>query len=368
MKQPKQKTVLIGLSGGVDSAVAALLLKKQGYKVIGAFMRNFSETKNKLTGECSWLEDKRDAQKIAAILRIPFITLNFEKEFKKYVIDPMFKSYNSGLTPNPDSLCNKIIKFPLLWKQAENLGADYIATGHYAKKRKTRNGFELLIPKDKNKDQSYFLYELTQSDLQHTLFPIENLTKKEVRIIAKKNKFPNYNKPGTKGICFVGKINMKSFLKQKIKPKPGTILNPKGDTIGTHAGIMYYTIGERIGPSIGFDIKKEFRNKIGKKLYITNKNKGTNTITIAPQDHPLLYKKSFYIIKTNFINNKPRFPLNNIKIRIRHLGELIPAKIKYKKGKYFCALKKPLKGIADGQSAVIYRKNVILGGGEIRFK
>jgi len=160
---------------------------------------------------------------------------------------------------------------------------------------------------------------------------------------------------------------MKSFLKQKIKPKPGNIKNPEGEIIGYHKGVMYYTIGERIGPRLGFDINKKYKNKISKKLYIANKNKRTNAITIAPQDHPLLYKKSFYIIKINFIHNKSRFPLNNIKIRIRHLGELIPAKIKYKNKKYQCTLKKAIKGIAEGQSAVIYRKNVILGGGEIRF-
>jgi len=248
----KQKTVLLGLSGGVDSAVAALLLKKQGYKVIGAFMRNFSETKNKLTGECSWLEDKKDAQKIAAILNIPLVILNFEKEFKKYIIDPMFKSYNSGLTPNPDSLCNKIIKFPFLWKQAKKLKADYIATGHYIKKIKNKFQYTLKIPKDKKKDQSYFLYELTQSDLQHSLFPVGNLTKKEVRKIAKQNKFPNHNKSSTKGICFVGKINMKTFLRQKIKPKPGNTKDPEDKIIGTHNGVMYYTIGERVGERLGF--------------------------------------------------------------------------------------------------------------------
>jgi len=363
----KQKTVLIGLSGGVDSAVAALLLKNQGYKVIGAFIRSFSETKNKLTNDCHWIEDKKDAQKIAAILNIPLITLNFEKEYKKQVIDPMFKSYAHGLTPNPDSLCNKTIKFPLLWKEAKKLNCDFIATGHYIKKTKNKDlSSSIKIPKDKNKDQSYFLYDLTQKDLTHTLFPIgkANLTKKQVREIAQKNKFPNYNKPGTKGICFVGKINMKSFLQQKIKEKPGNLLNPEGKIIGKHRGIMFYTIGERVGERMGCDINKEYKNKIGKKLYIATKNIKNNTITIAPQDHQSLLKSQFYIIKTNFINNKPKFPLNNIKVRIRHLGDLIPAKITKKKTKLFCTLKKPIQGI----SVITYKGQEVLGGGEIRFK
>ena len=161
---------------------------------------------------------------------------------------------------------------------------------------------------------------------------------------------------------------MKTFLQKKIKPNSGKVLSPKGEVIGKHRGVMYHTIGERIGPRSGFDINKNYRNESRKKLYIANKNKRTNTITIAPQGHSLLYKKSFYIIKTNFISNKPRFPLNNIKIRIRHLGDLIPAKIEHKKKKYLCTLKKPIQGLAEGQSGVIYKKNDLLGGGEIRFK
>ena len=182
----KELSVLVGLSGGVDSAVAALLLKKQGYRVIGAFMKNFSETKNKLTGECHWVEDKKDAEKIAAKLQIPLITLDFENEYKRDVIDPMFRAYAQGLTPNPDTNCNRYIKFPLLWKEAKKRGIDLIATGHYAKIKNTKNGFELWQANDKEKDQTYFLHKISQSDLQHTLFPIGDYTKAEVRAIAKK--------------------------------------------------------------------------------------------------------------------------------------------------------------------------------------
>ena len=241
-----KKRVLLGLSGGVDSAVAALLLKRQGFEVIGAFLKCFSEEKNKITGECNYLEDKKEAQKIATILNIKLIELNYEKEYSRLVIKPMFKSYAKGLTPNPDSLCNTIIKFPYLWKEAKKHNCNFIATGHYIKKIKMKDKFNLKIPKDKSKDQSYFLYGLTQEDLKHTLFPIGDYTKTEVRKIAKQNNLPNWNKHGTKGLCFVGNINMKSFLKQKIKNKPGVIKSPENQIIGKHDGMMFYTIGERL--------------------------------------------------------------------------------------------------------------------------
>ena len=358
---------MVGLSGGVDSAVAALLLKQDGYEVTGAFMINFSNTKNTFE-ECNYLVDKKEAQKIAAILDIPLLILNFEKQYRKHVIDPMFKSYARGLTPNPDSLCNKIIKFPLLWKEARKRNINYIATGHYIKKVEKNNQFYLKIPGDKTKDQSYFLYNLTQSDLKHTLFPISNLTKQEVRAIAHKNNFPNYNKPSTNGICFIGKVDMKKFLKKKIKPKTGKAIDPKGNIIGEHDGIMYYTIGERIGERYGIKINKSYRNKTKKKLYVINKHAHSNVLTIAPENHPSSFRKKFKIIKINWITEKPYLPLN-VKIRIRHLGKLHNATIKLEKDKLICVLKNPLPDIAPGQSCVIYknRTNIILGGGEIRF-
>ncbi|MDP4039355.1 MAG: tRNA 2-thiouridine(34) synthase MnmA [Candidatus Pacearchaeota archaeon] len=359
--------VLVGLSGGVDSAVSALLLKQQGYEVIAAFMINFSETKNKLTGECSYIEDKKDAQRIASILNIPLKILNFEKPYNKYVIKPMFKSYGEGLTPNPDSLCNKIIKFPLLWKEAKKMKCDFIATGHYIKKTKKRNYYSLNIPKDKHKDQSYFLYTLTQEDLSHTLFPLSDLTKEEVRNIALKNKFPNYNKKSSKGICFVGKINMKSFLKQKLKQKFGKIKDTKGKVVGTHNGMQYYTIGERIREDEGITINKEFRNEVKKKIYIADKNIKKNELIVAPEGSPELKKQNFQIINSQFITpiSKNKFPLD-CKIRIRHQGDLIPSKIIKLKNKLFCQLRNPIQGIAEGQSAVIYKNSRILGGGEIK--
>jgi len=217
----KKKKVLVAMSGGVDSSVAALLMKKNGYEVFGAFMKCFSDTKNNLTGECAWRDELRMARRIAAKLNIQLIMLDFEKEYKKHIIESMFKAYTEGKTPNPDILCNKIIKFPLLWKAAKKLKIPLIATGHYARIKKTSNGFQLLTGLDFEKDQSYFLAEISQEDLSHTIFPLGNHTKSQVRQIAKANNFPNWDKQGTRGICFVGRIPMQKFLKQKIKKNVG---------------------------------------------------------------------------------------------------------------------------------------------------
>ncbi len=355
-----QKTVLLGLSGGVDSSVAALLLKKQGYKVIGAFMKNFSDTKNPLTGECSYLEDKKMAQKMAAHLNIPFILIDSEKEYKSQVIQPMYNSYKKGLTPNPDILCNKIIKFPILWKKAKSIKADYIATGHYAKIKKTKSSYQLLQGKDKTKDQSYFLSEMSQSDLAHTIFSLGNLTKSQVRKIAKKNNFPNWDKKSTRGICFVGKVNMKSFLEKKIKSSIGEVLDSKGEQIGTHPGAKYYTIGQRIGTRLGIELNNKAENK---KLYIAQK-KG-NTLIVTPRNHPLLKKQIIKINKIHFINPREKIP-KNLKARIRHLGQLHKGKLIKKSNSYQFKFSKPIDAIAEGQYIVIYNKNKLIASGEIR--
>ena len=356
----KNKTVLIGLSGGVDSAVAALLLKKQGYKVIAAFMKCFSDTKDPLTGECSWLNDRKDAQKIAAKLEIPFITLDLEKQYKSQIINPMLSAYSKGLTPNPDISCNTIIKFPWLRKEAKKLNIDYIATGHYVKIKKTSKGYNLLAGKDKSKDQSYFLYELSQSDLKQAIFPVGNMKKEDVRKIAKSNKLFNWNKKGTRGICFVGKVNMFDFLSSRIKQNPGIVLNPEGKQIGTHKGISFYTIGQRIHPSIGIDIQKPDPRI---KWYVAEKNKN-NTIIAAPESHPILRKSKIIIKNLHIINPNEKIP-TNLKVRIRHLGKFLQGKITKKKNKYIFMLSKPTEGIAEGQSIVLYKNNIVIGGGEI---
>lgn len=352
-----QKSVLLGLSGGVDSAVAALILKKEGYRVIGAFMKNFSDTKNKLTGECSWIEERKMAQKIAAILDIPFVTLDFENEYKKYVINPMFADYKRGLTPNPDITCNTIVKFPLLWKEAKKRNIDYIATGHHARIKKTSKGYQLLQGKDITKDQSYFLYELNQHDLEHTLLPIGEYTKSEVRKIAEKHKLPNFNRPSTKGICFVGNIPLKNFLEQRIKPKKGNVLNEHKEIIGTHKGAHYYTLGERVGESKHVFIRKGTHSQ--QRFFVADKNMRANTITVVPENHSLLMKRSFKIKRVHWIGAKSK----RVLVRTRHLGNLMPAQFSIANNT--CTLKKSAKGLAPGQSAVFYKGSQVLGGGEI---
>lgn len=363
VRSNQNKTVVIGLSGGVDSAVAAFILQKQGYKVIGAFMKNFSDTKNPLTGECNWVEEKKMAQKVASHLGIPLVTFDFEKEYKSLVIEPMIKNYKKGLTPNPDIACNTIIKFPLFWKAANKLGADLIAMGHYARIKKTTKGYNLLMGKDKSKDQSYFLSELSQEDLSHTLFPIGELTKEKVRKIAKKNRFPNWDKRSTRGICFVGKVNIKSFLEKTVKNKRGKVVDPEGKKIGTHPGNTYYTIGQRVGPHLGIDIIKP-KGKEQERWYVSKKLNG-NILVIAPEDHPSLANKKMSLRSLHLINPQEKIP-SNLKARIRHLGKLYSGKLALKSGFYQFTLSRPITAIAPGQSIVIYSKDKLIGSGEIK--
>ncbi|MBU1129100.1 MAG: tRNA 2-thiouridine(34) synthase MnmA [Nanoarchaeota archaeon] len=381
----KQK-VLLAMSGGVDSSVAALLLQKKGYEVIGAFMKNWSNTKDSL-GECAWRGERRFALKIAAQLDIPLITLDFEKQYKEQVVNKMFQKYKKGITPNPDIDCNQKIKFPLLIKEAKKRGIDLIATGHFVRKNKKT---QLLRAKDESKDQSYFLYRIKKSELKHCLFPIGKYTKKQIREIAEKNNFPNFDKKSTVGICFIGKINLKKFLQQKIKPKKGKILDPEGNQIGEHDGIYYYTIGQRLGPRYGFDIKKELdsqnlgnskkekgrvfaKGKLSgnlkskknlKKWYVAKKDIKKNILIAAPEGHKLNFRKKIIIKNTHWIESKPKY--KKVYARIRHVGELLPAKLDLEKNQVI--LKKSITGISQGQAIVLYKGKKCLGGGEIEFE
>ncbi len=357
-KSKPQSKVLLALSGGVDSSVAALLLKQQGYNVIAIFMKCFSDTKNPLTNECSWRNEKRMAQRISAKLNIPLIILDLEKQYKKEIIQPLYKAYQKNLTPNPDIACNTIIKFPWLMKIAKKHKCDYIATGHYARIKKTKQGYQLLQAKDKTKDQSYFLSQLTQKDLSRALFPVGNLTKSQVRQIAKQNKFPNYNKLSTRGICFVGKVNMQTFLKKQLKPKQGNIKDEKGNIIGSHPGIQYFTIGQRIGPRLGITINKQHAQK---KYFIAKKIKSTNTIIAVPENHPLLKQTKIKIIKFHKINPKQFLP-KLLQARIRHLGKLYSGKLT----KNIFTSNKPIPYVAEGQYIILYKHQQLVGGGEIR--
>ncbi len=358
-----QKKVLLGMSGGVDSSVAALLLQKKGYEVIGAFIKSFSDTKNKLTGECAWIEELKSAQKIAIMLKIKLITLDYEKEYKKNIINPLFEGYKKGLTPNPDILCNTIIKFPFLWKAAKENRAKYIATGHYARIKRTFRGFKLWQGKDKKKDQSYFLADLTQKDLQHACFPLGSLTKEKVRTIAKENKFPNWNKKGTRGICFVGKQNMQKFLKQRIPEKQGIVRDTEGKIIGTHRGIFFYTIGQKAGENIGIAIKKP-RCMESFRFYIVSKKIKKNEITLAPENHPAMLTKTILLSKFHKINKKEKIP-SKLKARIRHLGQLHAGTLIKRGSGYSFIFTKPQEAVAPGQKLVLYNKKQLVASGEI---
>jgi len=366
-----RKKVLLAMSGGVDSSVAALILKKQGYEVLGAFMKNWSDTKNKMTGECAWRGERLMATRIAAKLDIPLVTLDFEKEYKNLVVDEMFKLYKKGITPNPDVDCNQKIKFPLLWKAAKKIKVDYIATGHYARIKNN----QFYRAKDESKDQSYFLYRINKEDLNHTLFPIGDYTKTQVREIAKKNKFPNYNKKGTVGICFIGKINLKDFLKKRIPQKKGKILSPEGNQIGEHDGIYYYTIGQRLGPRYGINIdKSKFDDKRNiSRWYVARKDAKTNVIIAAPQGHPILFRKyitvkNFHVITENLKKLKKMASRGvSVLSRIRQVGELLPSKLTYSGGKFKVILNKGITGVSEGQAIVLYQGQKVLGGGVITF-
>tara|TARA_Y100000310_G_scaffold107997_1_gene106466 strand:+ start:404 stop:1522 length:1119 start_codon:yes stop_codon:yes gene_type:complete len=369
------KKVIVGMSGGVDSSVAALIMKKSGYEVIGIFLKCWSDTKT-FSGECVWKEERRFALKICNQLNIPLITVDAEKEYKKYVINEMFKDYKRGVTPNPDILCNETVKFPFLLKEAKKFGANYIVTGHFAKIKKTSSGkYNLYRGIDEMKDQSYFLYRLKEKDLEKILFPIGKYTKAQVRKIAKENGFINHEKKSTVGICFIGKINMKDFLKSKIKPKKGKILDSKGDILGEHDGVYYYTIGQRVGPRFDLNIEKvgDDKQKMN-KWYVAKKDVKKNILVVAPKGSKILYRKgfgikSFHLISEDIKKFRREVVKKDKKIfsRIRHVGELIPSNIIYNKSKrrFELILSKGITGISNGQAVILYSGKKVLGGGII---
>jgi tRNA-uridine 2-sulfurtransferase len=360
----KNKTVALGLSGGVDSSVTAFLLQKQGYQVIAYYMRNWSSDLGKF--KCPWKEDRDSALRVANHLNIPFYTLNFEKEYKKKVVDYLFKGYQKGITPNPDIMCNKEIKFKIFLEKVIQLGADKIATGHYAQVKESKDGFHLLKGKDKNKDQSYFLYTLNQKQLSKTLFPIGNYTKPQIRKIARDAKLPSANKPDSQGICFIGEVNITELLKTVIKPKKGDIITTEGEKIGEHQGVWYYTIGQRKGIGIGggvpyFVVQKDLKNN----RLIVGKGSWINELFT---DYCII-KDIHWINKSTQLNGKygdkePKFPLECLaKTRYRQIDQ--KCTVIKEKNSYKITFKEKQRAITSGQSAVLYQKEECLGGGII---
>ena len=366
----KSIRVIIGLSGGVDSTVAAALLKKNGFEVIGVFMKFWSLSEdNGLIGpgnKCCSPEAETRARETASILGIPFYVFNFEKEFKKKVVDCFLREYRIGQTPNPCVVCNKEIKFGLLLQKALAFGADYVATGHYA--RLCREfpisnfqfpKYKLLRGKDKNKDQSYFLWQLNQKQLKHILFPLGNYTKGQVRDLAKKFKLPAATLPESQEICFIP-TTINDFLSKYIKSKPGLILSEQKEKIGEHQGLSFYTIGQRKGISV-FNSKGPF--------YVLDKDFKSNFLIVTKKIKNL-YRKEFRTKKNNWISNRPpKFPLK-VKVKVRYRHKLSNAILsKDKDGKYIrVVFKQAQLAITPGQSAVFYsfaRPDELLGGGII---
>ena len=353
-KSNKNIKVLVGMSGGVDSSVAAALLVSQGYDVTGAFMVNY-DAEAQDGGRC-WTGDYQDALRVAAHLGIPLIRLDFKKEYKQSVLDYMYREYKLGRTPNPDVLCNKFVKFGAWIDKAKELGFHKLATGHYAN---TKDGL-LFTAKDDNKDQTYFLHQLNTEQLQYTLFPLGNYTKPEVRKLAKKFGLATAEKEESMGICFVGEVPMKEFLTKEIESKKGNIVLSSGQVLGQHDGLPFYTIGQR---SLGV------KTNSNKPLFVVDKRPQTNELVVGYEDDELLYKKEAEITEVNWVSGtEPKFPLQ-CQVRLRHRQPLqkcvVNSPLGRGRGGLAIMFNKPQRAITPGQFAVFYKNNKCLGGGVI---
>jgi tRNA-specific 2-thiouridylase len=344
------KKVFVGLSGGVDSSVSAALLVEQGYDVTGVYMKNWSKD---LPGfPCPWKEDYQDAKRVAVKLGIRFEMFDFEKEYYDKVVGYMLDGFKSGITPNPDIMCNQEIKFKLFYETAKEKGADFIATGHYAQ---TSNG-KLLMASDDNKDQTYFLYRVTKEALQDTLFPIGHLKKPQVKKEAKKRMLPTANKKESMGICFVGKVGIREFLSQYIESEPGPIIDQNGQKLGEHDGAIFYTIGQRHGLDVGG----------GLPYYVTNKDMATNTVYVTNDiSDKSLWLDEIKLSSTHWIDFVPKAG-QKLQVRTRHRAKLITCEV-VGLDKTNAVLKpsEPIRAVTPGQSAVLYEDNICLGGGII---
>lgn len=393
------KRVVVGLSGGVDSSVAAYLLKEQGYEVIGLFMKNWHDDSVTISNECPWLEDSNDALLVAEKLGIPFQTVDLSEQYKEKIVDYMFSEYEKGRTPNPDVLCNREIKFDVFMKIAMSLGADYVATGHYCRKgtleKDGKEVYQLLAGVDGNKDQSYFLCQLSQEQLSKALFPIGELTKPEVREIAAKMDLVTAEKKDSQGLCFIGKVRLPEFLQQQLQPKEGLIFEVNADSklysnekpafgsleeelvfssknidytpetgkvVGKHPGAHYFTIGQRKGLNVG-----------GTKepLFIIATDVKTNTIyTGQGANHPGLFKKALFVQNSEIHWIREDMALTDgetmdIMARIRYRQPLQKAKLyKYENGMYV-VFEEPQSAITEGQFVSWHIEDELVGSGVI---
>ena len=390
----KNTRVVVALSGGVDSSVAACLLVKQGYDVVGIFMKNWHDDTVTISNECPWVEDSYDAMIVAEKLSIPFQTIDLSKEYQERIIDYMFNEYKIGNTPNPDVLCNREIKFDVFLEIAKNLGADYVATGHYCRVVSENNQFKLLSGKDLNKDQSYFLCQLSQKQLSKLMFPVGELDKKEVRLIAKEQDLVTAEKKDSQGLCFVGKVKLPEFLQQKLKIKKGIVVKisnnnsqyidtpdynnhslknlrklakpfdyslKDGDVLGEHDGAHFFTVGQRKGLAIG-----------GSKepLFVIKTDVINNIVYVGEgKDHPGLYRKVLFIKNKDFHKVRTDFDYKNVnnkfESRIRYRQPLQESKLVFGESGVFMIFDNLQSAISKGQFAVWYKNEELIGSGVI---
>ena len=393
------KRVIVGLSGGVDSSVAAYLLKEQGYEVIGLFMKNWHDDSVTISKECPWLEDSNDAMLVAEKLGIPFQVVDLSEQYKERIVDYMFREYEEGRTPNPDVLCNREIKFDVFMEIALNLKADFVATGHYARKAEfDANGgtiYRLLSGKDQNKDQSYFLCQLSQEQLAKSLFPIGELTKAEVRQIASDLDLVTAGKKDSQGLCFVGKVKLPEFLQQKLSPKEGVIIQIPGDSelyqnekpdfdsleeelrflsrkfkytqndgkvVGTHQGAHYFTKGQRKGLAVG---------GTAEPLFVIDTDVQDNVIYAGEgKSHQGLYRKALFVQEKDIHWIRPDLELQigeemDVQARIRYRQDLQAAKLFRAANGLYVSFTESQSAISEGQFVAWYAGEELLGSGVI---
>lgn len=351
-----QKTVVVGMSGGVDSSVAALLLKQQGFRVVGLFMRNWEEK----DGTCTAEEDFADVERVCGLLDIPYYTVDFSKEYRERVFSYFLSEYAAGRTPNPDVLCNREIKFGPFKDYAKKLGADFIATGHYCGVSHKDGVHLLLKAKDEGKDQTYFLNQVTQAQLDGVLFPLANLMKSEVRAIAEANGLATAKKKDSTGICFIGERNFRKFLQEYLPAKRGKILTLSGEEVGEHLGLMYYTLGQRRGLDLGGRKGEDGR------WFVVRKDLENNILYVSHGDESPLYSSACRVEEMNFIPFPPEeeeFQCT-AKFRYRQSEQGVTVKRTGEKS-LLVTFDEPQRAVTEGQYAVLYNETQCLGGGVI---
>lgn len=352
----KKLTVAVGMSGGVDSSVSALLLKQAGYDVFGLFMKNWEESDAQ--GHCLAAKDHEDAAEVCRQLNIPLYTVNFTEEYYELVFQDLLKGIQAGYTPNPDILCNREIKFKLFLQKALALGADALATGHYCQNTSAEGGPHLLKGSDPGKDQSYFVYTLRHTELDKVLFPIGHLLKSEVRALAREHHLSTCAKKDSTGICFIGKRNFQQFIAQYIPMKKGPIIDTEGTLVGEHCGAFYYTLGQRKGLGVGGP---------GDAWFVVDKKIATNTLIVAQgQNHPALFTSYLQAHELSWVNTPPTASFScHAKVRYRQRDE--PCVIeKIDENRADVRFVHPQRAVTPGQSIVFYAGNRCLGGGIIR--